>query len=192
MATNLREIYQLKIQLMGIRPPIWRRFHVLDSTSLDEFHIICQIVMGWTNSHLHQFIKDKTRYGIIDPDFDMGWDGELENEDEYTLKDLLSHERDQLIYEYDFGDGWEHKITLEKVLPFSVDQNLPVCIKGVRGCPPEDVGGTWGYEEFLEAWLNESHPEHKEMKEWAGDYFHPEDYELEETNQCLIDVLKSA
>ena len=192
MAKNLREIYQLKIQLKGIRPPIWRHFLVSNTTSLQELHIACQIVMGWTNSHLHQFIKNNKRFGMVDPEFDVDWDDELSDEEDFKVKDILTFEGDHLLYEYDFGDDWQHKITLEKILPFKTEQQLPNCIKGSRGCPPEDVGGTWGYEEFLEAWLDENHSEHKDMKEWVGDYFHPEKLDVDEINELLNDVLLKA
>ena len=184
MAITLKKIYQLKIQLLGIKPPIWRRFQVLSSTKLSDFHDICQQVMGWDNYHLHQFSKGGSRYGAIDPDF-ADLDDSLKNEAKYKLSDLLTSEKQQLNYTYDFGDNWEHKITLEKILPFTTTQKLPVCIKAVRACPPEDVGGIWGYEELLETLADKEHPEYKEMLEWVGENFQPEYYNIEETNLML-------
>jgi hypothetical protein len=100
----------------------------------------------------------------------------------------LKNEGDSILYEYDFGDGWEHKITLEKVLSFEKSKFLSECIKGKRGCPPEDVGGAWGYQDFLEKWNDENHPEYEELLEWAGDYFHPEIFDLSETTEILLEV----
>ena len=188
MVSNLRETYQLKVQLKGIRPPIWRRFLISNTSTLEDFHHTIQIVMGWTNSHLHQFTSGKSRYGMVDPEFGMDWDDDLQNELNFNVKDLLKNEGDSILYEYDFGDGWEHKITLEKVLPFEKGKSLPECIKGKRGCPPEDVGGVWGYQDFLEKWNDENHPEYEELQEWAGDYFHPEIFDLPETNEILREV----
>lgn len=188
MVSKLREIYQLKVQLKGARPPVWRRFLVLNTSTLEEFHHTIQIVMGWTNSHLHQFICGKSRYGIVDPKFGMDWDDDLQDELNFKVKDLLRSEGDSILYEYDFGDGWEHQIKLEKVLPFNKAQFLPFCVKGKRGCPPEDVGGVWGYADFLEKWVDKSHPEHEELKEWAGEYFDPEIFEQDEVNEILQEV----
>lgn len=192
MVSHLREVYQLKIQLKGISPPIWRRFLVLNTSALEDLHHTIQIVMGWTDSHLHQFICGKSRYGIIDPEFGADWDDDLENELNFKVKDLLKNEGDSILYEYDFGDGWEHKITLEKILPFKSKQFLPFCIKGKRSCPPEDVGGVWGYADFLEKWNDKNHPEHKELREWAGDYFNPEIFDHSETNKTLQEIFPSA
>lgn len=88
MVSNLREVYQLKVQLKGIRPPIWRRFLVSNTATLEEFHHTIQIVMGWTNSHLHQFISGKARYGMVDPEFGMEWDDDLQDELNFKVKIL--------------------------------------------------------------------------------------------------------
>jgi len=191
MVRNLRDVYQLKVQLKGARPPIWRRFLVSNTVSLEDFHHTLQIVMGWTNSHLHQFMVGNERYGITDPDIDMDWDDDLKNEIEFKVKDIMKKEGDSILYEYDFGDSWEHKVTLEKILPYSSEQVLPFCVKGRRGCPPEDVGGVCGYGDFLEKWNDESDPEHYEIKEWAGEYFYPEGFSEVETNDILCDVFKN-
>lgn len=191
MVSNLREVYQMKVQLKGVRPPIWRRFLVSNTATLEDFHYTIQIVMGWTNSHLHQFICGNSRYGMVDPEFDIAWDDDLQNELDFKIKDILSNEGDSILYEYDFGDAWEHNVTLEKIVPFEKAQFLPFCIKGKRGCPPEDVGGEWGYKDFLEKWNDKNHPEYKELREWVGDYFDPEIFDQAETNEILHEVFTS-
>ena len=186
MAKALRQIYQLKITLLGAKPPIWRRFLVVDSMTLMELHEVIQVVMGWTNTHLFQFTTGQKRYGIIDPNFDE--DDGLIDANSTKLSTVLRKEKSKIKYEHDFGDGWTHDLILEKKLKFTPGQQLPYCVKGRRGCPPEDVGGVWGYRDFLEIYHDENHPEHQEMREWSGDYFHPENFDIEEINELLYET----
>ena len=183
---QLRSVYQIKISLIGAKPPIWRTVLVPGNLGLASFHEVIQQTMGWTDSHLHQFIANNVFYGIPDDDFGM----EMEDEAKYKLSDLLKKEKDTLIYEYDFGDSWEHKILLEKILPFDGKTALPVCIKGKRACPPEDCGGIWGYEDLLEAISNPNHPEHEDMLEWLGGEFDPEEFDLEQINKDLAEYCR--
>ena len=187
MARPLRKTYQLKISLKGAKPPIWRRLLIADSVSLPKLHQAIQIAMGWTDSHLHQFIVDGEFYGRPDPDFD---DMEMEDERHYKLSQFLQKEKDWILYEYDFGDSWEHKITLEKILPFDPKAVLPKCIKGKGACPPEDVGGIWGYYGFLDALADPSHPEHEDYKEWIGCDFDPQSCDIEEINELLAEYCR--
>lgn len=115
---QLRSTYQLKISLEGTKPPIWRRLLVSSDIKLDIFHLALQITMGWNNSHLHHFISQEQKfYGIKDDDFEVeGF--EMHDESATRLSKLLKIKKDSLIYEYDFGDGWMHKVLLEKTLPF--------------------------------------------------------------------------
>ena len=153
--------------------------------NLGSFHIVLQIVMGWTNSHLHQFILGRTMYGIPDDEFGADFGIEIEDENKYNLSQLLKKEKDSLKYEYDFGDGWEHKIILEKILPYESSLKVPSCIKGKRACPPEDCGGIWGYQDLIEVINDTSHPEHEEMLEWLGGDFDPEYFDVNEINEIL-------
>lgn len=181
MAQKLSKIYQIKVTLNGARPPIWRRLQVWSTTDLAKLHDIIQVAMGWTDSHLHMFVARGRQYGIPDPDFE----DEMISEEGVRISTLLKKENDSLIYEYDFGDGWEHKVILEKIIAYTPGQTVPRCITGRRSCPPEDVGGIPGYQEFLEAYIDQDHPEHEEWLEWAGEYFDPERFDVAEVNEIL-------
>ena len=137
--------------------------------------------MGWQSSHLHQFISGADTYSELDPDSD---DDSLP-EEVVSIGALLQEPGQSLLYEYDFGDGWAHELMLEQVLTGLGDHNLPICIDGERACPPEDVGGPHGYEEFLRVYLDEQHPDHAEMVDWAGEVFDPERFEIESVNSTL-------
>lgn len=186
--TPLRNMYQLKVTLIGSKPPIWRRVLVPSNIALGKLHLVLQISMGWTNSHLHQFISNGVFYGIQDDD--SGFDMEVENEDKYILNQLLRSEKEAINYEYDFGDGWEHKILLENILPFDKDNQSPSCIKGKRACPPEDCGGIWGYQELLDTLNDPKHPEYESMLEWLGGEFDLEAFDIDEINKMLIEYVR--
>jgi len=179
---QLRVTYQLKVSLEGSKPPIWRRLLVNNDIKLDTLHVAIQISMGWTNSHLHQFItEDRIFYGIKDDDFDF----DIKEESKFRLSQLLKNEKDHLIYEYDFGDSWIHKISLEKILPFDPDKKFPYCVTGKRACPPEDCGGIWGYTDLLVILENREHEEYQEMLDWIGGEFDPAYIDRREINQLL-------
>mgnify|MGYP001558251394 FL=1 len=137
-------LLQFKLTLTGIRPPIWRRVLVPEGWLLSGLHDVIQAVMGWTDSHLHDFHWREERFGIPDPKFD---EERMVDERTVTLKELGLSIKDRLEYMYDFGDEWEHVLTLEKVLEAGEHQT-PVCLKGARSCPPEDCGGAWGTRIF--------------------------------------------
>jgi len=179
----LRSIYQIKVTLKGAKPPIWRRFQMANSDTLEDLHIILQIIMGWANAHMHEFTHQQQRYGIPDPDYPS----DIINESNHPISHLLKNEKDKLIYTYDFGDGWQHDVVLEKILSFELDTTLPRCIKGKRACPPEDIGGLGGYENTLQIITNPSAPEYKETLKWLGGEFAPEYFNLKEINLILND-----
>ncbi len=178
---GLSSIYRMKVTLKGSKPPIWRRFEVSDQLTLFKLHKVLQVVMGWTDSHLHHFIIGKTYYGEPDPLFGS----DTVNEKRVKLAQLPLKEKSKIFYEYDFGDGWEHEILIEKIGPATEGKNAPVCLNGKRACPPEDIGGIWGYADFLEAVHDPKHPDHEGMLEWVGDRFDPEAFDLEEINRYL-------
>jgi hypothetical protein len=178
---STQRAYQLKVTLAGVRPAVWRRLLVPGSATLKELHYILQAAMGWTDSHLHQFEANGQLYGKPDPDFGLN----VKNETRVWLDQVLLREKESMLYEYDFGDGWVHRIVLEKILPSSPGLKVPKCIAGARACPPEDCGGAYGYAEFLKAINDPSHSEHDEMLEWIGGEFDPDLFDLEEINEYL-------
>lgn len=173
-------IYQIKITLKHSRPPIWRRLQVPADTTLGKLHDILQAAMGWTDSHLHAFHVGDISYGVSDPEFP----DEMKSERDARL-DRIAAEGDTIIYEYDFGDGWEHELWIEKVRPAEKGKRYPACLTGSRACPPEDCGGVFGYARLLEVLADPKHEEHEEMLEWIGEDFAPEAFDLDEVNQGL-------
>lgn len=137
--------------------------------------------MGWTNIHLHQFEIDGEPYG--DPGL---LEDDLEDSTAAKLRDIVPEDVKsfRFTYEYDFGDDWEHEILFEGCLPAEKDAGYPLCIDGRRACPPEDVGGVYGYAEFLEAMANPKHGRHEELKEWSGD-FDPVAFDAQSTTQRM-------
>nr|MDA3851138.1 plasmid pRiA4b ORF-3 family protein [Spirochaetaceae bacterium] len=129
------DLYQLKITLKNIKPPIWRRFVVDSNILLPDLHKVIQTIIGWTNSHLHQFVIDGVYYSEPDEEPFM----EYVDYRKVSLAQVLSRDEQTIIYQYDFGDGWEHSIVLEKRLEDQGQEN-PFCVKGKRACPPEDCG----------------------------------------------------
>jgi hypothetical protein len=178
---DAKPIYQLKVRLHGIRPPIWRRIQVRAGITLPRLHDTLQVIMGWDDEHLHQFTIAGVEYGLPDPD--LG--GDVRSERSVRLERVVTTEKERFVYEYDFGDGWIHVILLEKLVPPDPAGSYPRCLAGKRACPPEDVGGVWGYAGFLEAMSDSNHPDHEEMLEWWGEEFDPEAFSLEEINQAL-------
>jgi hypothetical protein len=172
--------YQLKVTLRGARPPIWRRLEVKGETTLFMLHEILQLAMGWTDSHLHQFIAKGKCYGTPDPDFFV----DRENERKVRIDQVLKKPKDRMVYEYDFGDSWEHEVVVEKVMPAERGRGrYPLVTAGKRACPPEDCGGIPGYYHLLEVLRSPRHPEHQEMLEWYGGTYDPEGLDLQEVNR---------
>jgi len=176
-------VYQLKVTLKGIRPPIWRRLHVLGETTLEQLHLIIQVAMGWGNYHLHDFEIYGIRYGITDDD-DLFELEDIEPESETYLCQFAT-EGMKFKYTYDYGDGWEHSIEVEKLLPPDEDLPTPRCIKAKRACPPEDCGGPWGYQNLLKILNDPTHPDHATFSEWVPPNFTPEEISLPAINTQL-------
>ena len=179
----MASVYQLKVILAGSQPPIWRRVQIRSTTTLGRLHNILQTVMGWTNSHLHQFIVGEARFS--DPDFDPYGELDFADEQMVRLNEIVGAEGDHFVYEYDFGDCWQHDLLVEQIAESAPGVRYPICLAGARACPPEDCGGIWGFEDFLEAVRDPSHPEHAEYLEWIGGEYDPEAFDVGEINRFL-------
>ena len=179
------QIYQLRIELQYLKPAIWRRVLVPGSIKLSKFHVVILWSMGWQGGHMHEFVIGQTNYGEPDPEFPQA--PPVVREDRVTLQQALGGLK-TIRYIYDFGDDWEHKIKLEKTLPFDPEMKHPQCIAGQYACPPEDVGGVDGYLDFLDAIRNPAHEEHASMLEWIGGGFDPLTFDLDETNERLSEI----
>lgn len=177
--------FEFKIQLQGIsKPPVWRKLKMPENATFEQFHLAIQNAFGWDNYHAYMFSPEGygSEYQIEPPN---EWpEGDSRDAQKIKLKDIFSEEKQTFIYTYDFGDDWEHKITLERITPEKVTK--PSCIKGKGKCPPEDCGGIWGYPDFLDAVSNPDNPEYEEMREWAGleegEEWDVNEFDLEKTN----------
>ena len=173
--------YILKVELDHVSLPVWRRIIVPAHTSLDRLHDMIQIVMGWFDSHLYEFSIGTKMYTEEPESREDGLEAT-----KYTLEELVKRKNRTFSYRYDFGDNWIHIITLEQIVgedqfvsELSKEEELRLfrvplmCMDGAGTCPPEDVGGVYGYQEFCEAIANPKHARHKEMTDWYNsiDFF---------------------
>ena len=177
-------IYQLKLTLLDNEPPIWRRVVVDGQSSLGDLHLIIQIAMGWTNSHLHQFQIGDSRYALCDPAFD-DWSEDTQDEELITLEQAAPFVGVEFLYEYDFGDSWIHLVKVEAIEEPDSGAFRPACLAGERSCPPENVGGIPGYAEFLKVLTDSNHPEHSSVIDWIGGKFDPEYFPIDLVNEYL-------
>jgi len=180
MSKNKTEIYLIRIKLNNITPQITREIVIDSSVLLSNFHKIIQTVMGWTNSHLHQFRVGNLIYSQPDDESLM----ECIDYTDVELQTILNSDNKEIIYDYDFGDDWEHIITLKKTME-EIPKQLPICISGKRNCPPEDCGGPYGYMTLLRILKNPKHKQYKEMKQWIGKKFDSEYFDIEIINKLL-------
>jgi hypothetical protein len=182
-------VAQVKVALLRTDPPIWRRIMVPARLRLDRLHRVIQAAMGWKDSHLHVFTSGSTSYGVPDAGSDDS------DERRTTLSALVRREGDTIGYEYDFGDGWDHEILLEKIIPAEPGGRYPICVAGESACPPEDCGGPGGYEELIEILFDRSHREHRHMLEWLGltkaSDFDPARFDLAEVNSRLDMIVRT-
>jgi len=179
-------IIELKITLEYIEPAITRTLQVPENIHLDDLHLTIQAAMGWTNSHLYMFKAGGTTWGLSDPDLDCG---DLPA-NQTTLTELIGDTGVRTInYLYDFGDSWDHKIKVGKITDPVPGEIYPRLTDLVGRCPPEDVGGAPGYEEFLTAMGDPQHPEHAHLKNWYGGDFNPN---VPDSDELRLEVLKLA
>jgi hypothetical protein len=179
------DIYQIKVTLLGTKPPIWRRLLVHANLTLAQLHGVLQIAMGWEDGHMHEFCVGQRRFGRpepIDPFMRMP---RRESEQTARLAAVLGRVGAKMIYTYDFGDSWEHGIVLEKQLPADPNTIYPVCTDGQLAGPPEDCGGIPGFYDLLDALEDLGHERHEELRDWVGKDFDSQAFSLELVNRRL-------
>ncbi len=184
--------FRVRLDLHGAKPPVWRRLELAGDLSLPRLHDVIQAAMGWTNSHLHRFrtgSDHRSPFFVTSFDVEEGEDGTLE--DDVRVDQVLVEAGDELWYEYDFGDGWDHKVVVEEVLEEAPAR--PRCTGGRMACPPEDCGGIGGYEE-LAAWVRSGHDDTllpagfssaAHAHDWLPLDWRPDQFDVEETNAAL-------
>ena len=179
--------YQLKVMLLETDPPIWRRLLVPADVTLGDLNYILQAAMGWTNSHLYEIRGGGVGWSTPNPD--AGWGGDFMDARKARLGDILEDIGTKTLkYLYDFGDGWEHTIKIERLIDPEPGMLYPRLIEAKGHCPPEDVGGPWGYGELLEALADPSHERHGELKEWLADDFNPHVVDIDWLSKDLADL----
>ncbi|MGH2644759.1 MAG: plasmid pRiA4b ORF-3 family protein [Chitinophagaceae bacterium] len=184
--------FEFKIQLRGTsKPPVWRRLKVPENWTFIRFHLAIQRAFGWYNCHLFSFSPSvyNNDYEIQLP-YEDAWEDpgvEIKSANKIKLKDIFKTEKQTFIYIYDFGDSWEHKITLEKITSEKI--NKATCLGGKGKCPPEDCGGIYGYQKFLETLRDPHHPEYEETRTWAclddGEEWDVNEFSIEQVNERL-------
>jgi hypothetical protein len=180
----------LRIELLDVVPLVWRRVLVSNQWTLASLHGYLQWVMGWTDSHAHEF---EIGEGVVAPDWwirEVGLDMETSDyrdERRVSVAAVISElgARGEFEYRYDMGDGWRHRVVIESLPPLveTHDLSLPVCLAGENACPPEDVGGPGGYELFLESLGDRKHEQHEDMVRWIGGVFDPKGFDLNRLNR---------
>lgn len=175
-------VYTLRVQLDEVEPDVWRRIKIPGELSMRGLHEVLQWTFGWAQCHLYEFrLGDKT-VGLSDDEF-----GNVDVVDEtVSVRETLPDEGESFEYLYDFGDGWTHVITVESAEEGSL--TTPECVEGENAAPPEDVGGAWGYQEFLEAFNDPDHPEHERWSTWIGGEWDEHEFDRELHNQVLEDT----
>ena len=174
-------VLELKLTLAGAKPPIWRRLYVPNQITLKRLHELIQVVAGWEDKHLHEFVIAEKRYGELAPREVVP----VHNEALFRLHSLPLLEGTSFTYVYDFGDHWQIDVKVEGVVPGDPGGTYPLVLDGARAFPPEDSGGVPGYEILLEALSDPSDPEHEEYRRWVGEDFDPERFDPKAANERL-------
>ncbi len=179
----MTKILELDITLKDSKPKIWRRVLVPEDMNFHELHYVIQFAMGWSHSHLHQFIVGRYQRCIGIPFGDDDFD-EKEDSREIKINAILNAPKAKIVYEYDFGDGWEHLVEVKKLHEPEAGKTYPVLIGGKMACPPEDCGGIWGYLDLVETMKKKGTDEYEEMVEWLGGELDPTEFDMDEINKA--------
>jgi hypothetical protein len=180
-------IARLKITLDDVKPPVQRRVEVPLAIRLDRLHLVFQAALGWTNSHLYEIRAREIGWGMVDPD----WGGGPLDARKSRLLDVLEDTGAKTLkYLYDFGDGWEHTVKVERIADAVPGLLYPILIDGTGRCPPEDIGGPWGYTDLLEALADPNHARHAELVEWLGGPFDPLSIDIEQHEKAVATLAR--
>ncbi len=177
-------VHQIKVTLTGTSPPVWRRFLIPSNVTLHRLHLVIQKVMGWQSIHLYRFQIRRREYAIPEPD-DAGYDSNFLSAKSAKLGRLLPNKGETFVYEYHFGNRWNHQMIVEDIFQADPQQQYPICLTGSRACPPEECGSTRGYDEFIEALKSPRTKRQKDMLKRIGRGFDPEFFDLELVNDFL-------
>jgi hypothetical protein len=180
--TKAKKTYQLKVTLQETTPVVWRRLLVPTDVTLAKLHTVLQNAMGWTNSHLHCFETSSGRYGMIGIEEDTD---DLQDERRVKLSAVVPSEGASMLYRYDYGDDWEHLVVVEAILEPDPRHSYPLCVGGARACPPEDCGGTSGYEQLCRVLKSPKDEEHDTTLTWVGGYFDPAGFDPNAVNRAF-------
>jgi hypothetical protein len=188
-----QQAYVLRVNIADSKPKIWRNLSVPENCTLGDLHIVLQAAFDWDNSHMHSFTINSVRYGMAETEcMDFGDKFDEIDENTVCLCQLDLQPKQKFRYLYDFGDSWEHEITVSKIVPIAAEDGGPMwpyCLGGERAGPLENSGGIWGYEEMLDILKDPKHANYKDMYEWAGD-FDPEYISIEKINTRLEKIFK--
>jgi diadenosine tetraphosphate (Ap4A) HIT family hydrolase len=177
-------VYQLNVTLRDIHLPIWRLLQIPGHITLHQLHLVLQAALGWENYHLYQFEWAGVLIAEPNPEVDPLTFPDLDSH-RTRLATIASRIGTTFVYEYDFGDSWEHDLVVERLRSAEKDVRYPRCLAGQRACPREDCGGTSGYEELVEALRDPRSERHAELRTWAGESYDPEAFDLAATNRAL-------
>ncbi len=183
LAPRATQMLFLHVELDDVEPKVWREVAVPETVTLPKLHMILQYAMGWCGGHLHEFQFMDESYGMPDPD----WGGTVRSERRVTLKRALGRTK-HFTYLYDFGDGWSHSIRVRRAAPRDPALTQVICLGGENACPPEDVGGPWGYAEFLEIIADPAHEEHDAMLAWCGGSFDAKRFDTAAVDRLLAKI----
>ena len=186
-AGKIGEVYQLRIDLRGTKnPKVWRRIVVPATIKLSLLHVVLLRAMGWGGGHMHEFTFAQGSYASVEPGLDLPFD--VQDESRVSLRNALKASA-TFTWLYDYGDNWQHKVKVERAEVMGFALKHPLCITGQGACPPDDVGGEPGFENFLQAMADPAHPEHDELTGWYGGSFDPAAFSADDV-QAQLDEIK--
>ena len=177
-------VYTCRIELEGIKPGIWREFQFHPLVTFHQLHKIIQVVMGWENCHMYEFIINDKAIGLPDPTFAHMEPRIVQNARREPVESHIHEEGMVFSYIYDFGDDWRHTITLTQINA-SISEASPLCLDGAGCCPMEDVGGVWGHQHMLDVLSTPNHPEKEHFLEWADTEYNAAHFSCDEVNREL-------